>query len=131
MWNSNSNSNPHSNPNPISISNTNSNWNPNSNSNLELELELEPELDLQVDLELKLKMRPAEDEFAPLQQAPGSLHVETWAGCKQSLSLKISQEKEIPPRRAVPVFSPLPPFFAPVLPGPGREIWSTMGWTQL
>ena len=67
--------------------------------------------------------RPAVKELALLQQVPGSLREEAWAGCQQSLSLKISEGKEIQPR--------LPPFFAPVLPGPGREVRSMMGWRKL
>ena len=40
---------------------------------------------------------PAEEKLASLQQAPGKLHVETWAGRDESLGLRISQEVEIIP----------------------------------
>ena len=60
-----------------------------------------------------------------MQQEPGKVHVETWAGGKQGLSLMISQATEIQ------WFHPRPPFFATVLPGPGREIGSMMGWTEV
>ena len=54
--------------------------------------------------------RPAAKELASLQQASGKLHVEAWTGCRRSLGLKICQGKEIQPKCAVSVFSPLPFF---------------------
>ena len=65
--------------------------------------------------------RPAEKKLASLQQALGSLHEETWAGCNESLSLKISQEVEIVPKCAVTVSYLSSPFIAPVPPGPGSD----------
>ena len=75
--------------------------------------------------------RPAGEELASLQPASGKVHVETWAGGKRGPSLMISQAKKIQSRCVVSVFSPRLPFFAPVLPGPGREIRRMMGWTDV
>ena len=60
---------------------------------------------------------PAVEKLASLQQAPGSLHLETWAG----RSLPISQVVEILPGCADMVTRLPPPFFSSVSPGPGRE----------
>ena len=75
--------------------------------------------------------RPAEKKPAFSQQESGKLHVETWAGCKERLSLKISQAKETQMRCAVSVFLPRPSFSTPALPGPGSDIRRMMGWTQV
>ena len=63
---------------------------------------------------------PAVEKPASLQQAPGGLHVETWAGREGNPSLSISQLVEIVPRCADMVTRLLPPFFSSVSPGPGR-----------
>ena len=75
--------------------------------------------------------RPAGKELAPLQEAPEKLHVETWAGCKQGLDVKISQEVEMIPVCAVTVSYLSSLFNAPVPPGPGSVVWTMLGWTQL
>ena len=72
---------------------------------------------------------PAVKKPASSQQAPGRLHVETWAGRNCSPSLLISQAVEIGPVCAGMVVCLLPPFFASVSPGPGREVTNGMGWT--
>ena len=75
--------------------------------------------------------RPAAKELAPLQQALERLHDEAWAGCKGSLSQKISQEVEIVSGCAVAVSNRPSPFITPVPPGPGRVIRNMLGWSQL
>ena len=74
---------------------------------------------------------PAVEKLASLQQAPGRLHDETWAGRVGNLSLPISQVVEIVPRCADMVTCLLPPFFSSVSPGPGREVRIGVGWTSL
>ena len=75
--------------------------------------------------------RPAVKKLASLQQAPGRLHDETWAGRAQRSNLLISQVVEIVPGCA-DTASYLPPLFlASVSPGPGREVRNGMGWTLL
>ena len=56
------------------------------------------------------------------------MDVETWAGCNDSLRLKISQVQEIQIRCAVSVLSPRTSVFTPGLPGPGSEIGRRMEW---
>ena len=75
--------------------------------------------------------RPAVEKLASLQQAPGRLHVETWAGCNGNPSLSISQEVEILSGCADMVACLPPPFFSSVSPGPGREVRNGIGWSQL
>ena len=67
---------------------------------------------------------------ASLQQAPGRLHVETWAGRVGKPSLPISQVVEIMPGCADMV-TRLPPLFSSVSPGPGREVRNGMGWSLM
>ena len=74
---------------------------------------------------------PAVEKLAFLRQAPGRLHVETWAGREGNPSLPISQSVEIVPRCADMVTRLLPFFFSSVSPGPGREVWNGIGWTSL
>ena len=45
--------------------------------------------------------RPAVENLASPQQAPGRLHEEAWAGLSQKQGLRISQEVEIVPGCAV------------------------------
>ena len=73
--------------------------------------------------------RPAVEKLASLQQAPGRLHVETWAGSNGNPSLPISQVVEILPGCADMVACLPPPFFSSVSPGPGREVRNGMGWS--
>ena len=75
--------------------------------------------------------RPAGKKPVFSRKESGKVHVETWAGCNESLSLKISQVKQTQTRCAVSVFPPRPSFFTPALPGPGSEIRRMMGWTQV
>ena len=75
--------------------------------------------------------RPAVKKLALLQQVSRRVHEETWAGCKGSLSLKISHEVEIVPECAVTVSYLPSPFIAPVLPGPGRDVRNMLGWSQV
>ena len=74
---------------------------------------------------------PAVEKPASLQQAPGGLHDETWAGRVGNLSLPISQAVEIVPRCADMVTRLPPPFFSSVSPGLGREVRNGIGWTSL
>ena len=74
---------------------------------------------------------PAVEKLASLQQAPGRLHVETWAGRNKNSNLPISQVVEILPGCADMVTCLLPPFFSSVSPGPGREVRNGMGWSLL
>ena len=66
-----------------------------------------------------------------VQQAPGRLHVETWAGRGVSPSLPISQVVEIMPRCADVVTRLHPPLFSSVSPGPGREVRNELGWSLM
>ena len=74
---------------------------------------------------------PAVEKLASLQQAPGRLHVETWAGSNGNPSLSISQGVEILSGCADMVACLPPPFFSSVSPGPGREVRNGMGWSLL
>ena len=74
---------------------------------------------------------PAVEKLASLQQAPGSLHVETWAGRNKNSNLPISQVVEILPGCADMVTCLSPPFFSSVSPGPGREVRNGMGWSLM
>ena len=74
---------------------------------------------------------PAVEKLASLQQAPGRLHVETWAGCNMNSNLPISQVVEIMSGCADMVACLPPPFFSSVSPGPGREVRNGMGWSLL
>ena len=74
---------------------------------------------------------PAVEKLASLQQAPGRLHVETWAGRNQNSNLPISQAVEIMSGCADMVACLPPPFFSSVSPGPGREVRNGMGWSLL
>ena len=74
---------------------------------------------------------PAVEKLASLQQAPGRLHVETWAGRNQNSNLPISQAVEIMSGCADMVACLPPPFFSSVSPGPGREARNGMGWSLL
>ena len=69
---------------------------------------------------------PAVGKLASLQQAPGRLHVDTWAGRDGNPILPISQVVEITPGCADMVTRLPPPLFSSVSPGPGREDWSLM-----
>ena len=73
----------------------------------------------------------AVQKSASLQQAPGRLHVETWAGRNGNPSLPISQVVEIMSGCADMVTCLPPPFFSSVSPGPGREVRNGMGWSLL
>ena len=64
--------------------------------------------------------RRAGKELALVQLASGRVHEETWAGCKGSLRLKISQELEIVPGCAVTVSYLPSPSIVLVPPEPGR-----------
>ena len=72
---------------------------------------------------------PAVEKLASLQQAPGRLHVETWAGRNGNPILPISQVVEIMSGCA-DIRLPTP-FFSSVSPGPGREVRDWMGWSLL
>ena len=74
---------------------------------------------------------PAVEKPASLQQAPGGLHDETWAGRVGNLSLSISQLVEIMPGCADMVTRLLPPLFSSMSPGPGREVRNGIGWSLL
>ena len=74
---------------------------------------------------------PAVEKLASLQQAPGRLHVETWAGRNKNSNLPISQVVEIMSGCADMVACLPPPFFSSVSPGPGREVRNGMGWSLL
>ena len=65
---------------------------------------------------------PVVEKLASLQQAPGRLHVETWAGRNENSNLPISQVVEIMSGCVDMVACLLPPFFSSVSPGPGREV---------
>ena len=74
----------------------------------------------------------AVEKLASLQQAPGRLHVETWAGRDVNPSLPISQVVvEIMSRCADVVTCLPPPIFSSVSPGPGREVRNGMGWSLM
>ena len=62
---------------------------------------------------------PAVEKLASLQQAPGKLHVETWAGRDGNPSLPFSQVVEIMPGCADMVTRLSPPLFSSVSPGAG------------
>ena len=72
---------------------------------------------------------PAVEKLAAPQQAPGRLHVETWAGRNGNPSLPISQVVETMSGCADMVTRLPPPFFSSVSPGPGREVRNGMGWS--
>ena len=74
---------------------------------------------------------PAVEKSASLQQAPGRLHVKTWAGRNGNPNLQISQVVEILPGCADMVTCLHPPLFSSVSPGPGREVRNAMGWSLL
>ena len=59
------------------------------------------------------------------------MHGKTWAGDDETLRLTISQAWEIQPRCAVSMFSLQSSFLIPELPGPGSEIRTRIGWTQV
>ena len=73
---------------------------------------------------------PALEKLASLQ-APGRLHVETWAGRDGNPSLPISQVVEIMPVCADMVTRLPPPLFSSESPGPGREVRNGMGWSKM
>ena len=73
----------------------------------------------------------AVEKPASLQQEPGRLHVETWAGRDGNPSLPISQVVEIMPGCADMVTRLPPPLFSSVSPGPGREVRNGMGWSLM
>ena len=62
---------------------------------------------------------PAVEKLASLQQAPGRLHVETWAGRNKNSNLPISQVVEIMSGCADMVACLPPPFFSSVSPWAG------------
>ena len=74
---------------------------------------------------------PAVEKLASLQQAPGRLHVETWAGRDGNPSLPISQVVEIMPGCSNMVTCLHPPLFSSVSPGPGREVRNGVGWSLM
>ena len=74
---------------------------------------------------------PAVEKLASLQQAPGRLHVETWAGRNENPSLPISQVVEILLGCADMVNCLPPLFFSSVSPGPGREVRNGIGWSLM
>ena len=71
------------------------------------------------------------EKLASLQQAPGRLHVETWAGRGDNPSLLISQVVETIPGCADMVVRFPSPFFSSVSPGPRRDVRNWIGWTPL
>ena len=73
----------------------------------------------------------AVEKLASPQQAPGRLHVETWAGRFGSLSLPISQAVEIMPGCAAVVARLSCLDHSPEPPGPGRVFRNMLGWSQL
>ena len=73
----------------------------------------------------------AVEKLASLQQAPGRLHVETWAGRNENPNLPISQVVEIMSGCADMVTCLPPPFFSSVSPGPGREVRNGIGWSLI
>ena len=75
--------------------------------------------------------RPAVEKLASLQQAPGRLHVETWAGRDGNASLSISQVVKIMPGCADMVTRLLPPLFSSVSLGPGGEVRNGTGWSLM
>ena len=75
--------------------------------------------------------RPAVEKLASPQQAPGRLHVETWAGLLRNQGPRISQEVEIMSGCALVAACPSCPDNSPVSPGPGRVIRNMLGWSQL
>ena len=75
--------------------------------------------------------RLAVEKLASPQQAPGRLHVETWAGLLQKQGLRISQQVEIAPGCAAVVDRPSCLDNSPVSPGRGRVIRNMLGWSQL
>ena len=74
---------------------------------------------------------PAVEKLASLQQAPGRLHVETWAGRSGNPILPISQVVEIMQGCADMVTRLPPPLFSSVSPGPGREVRNGLGWSLM
>ena len=74
---------------------------------------------------------PAVEKLASLQQAPGRLHVETWAGRNENPNLPISRVVEVMSGCADMVTRLPPPFFSSVSPGPGREVRNGMGWSLM
>ena len=73
----------------------------------------------------------AGEKLAFAQQLSGRVRVGTWAGGKNSLNLRISQEKEIMTRCAGATVPSLIPFVTLVLPGPGSDIRMKMEWKVL
>ena len=65
---------------------------------------------------------PSVEKLASLQQPPGRLHVETWAGRHANPSLPIPQVVEIMPGCADMVTRLFPPFFSSVSPGLGGQV---------
>ena len=63
-----------------------------------------------------MSMSPAVEKLASLQQAPGRLHVETWAGLYGNPSLPISQVVEIMSLCTDMVTCLPPPLFSSVSP---------------
>ena len=74
---------------------------------------------------------PAVEKLASVKQAPGRLHVETWAGRGGNPSLWISHGVDILPGCADMVTSLPDSFLSSVSPGPGREVRNWLGWTPL
>ena len=72
---------------------------------------------------------PAVEKLASPQQAPGSLHAETWEGLLRIQGPKIFRDVEIVPGCAVAVACPSCPDYSPEPPGPGRIIRNMLGWT--
>ena len=62
---------------------------------------------------------PAVEKLASLQQAPGRLHVETWAGRNGIPNLSCADMVTCLP----------PPLFSAVSPGPGREVRNGISWS--
>ena len=75
--------------------------------------------------------RPAVEKLASPQQAPGRLHVETWAGLLQTQNLQFSQETEIMSECALVMACPSCPDHSPEPPGPGRVVRNMLSWSQL
>ena len=74
---------------------------------------------------------PAVEKVASLQQVPGRLHVETWAGRNENPNLPISRVVEIMSGCADLVACLPPPFFSSVSPGPRGEVRNGMGWSLM
>ena len=73
--------------------------------------------------------RPAVEELASPQQAPGSLHEEVWASILENQGPKIFREVEIIPECVASVACPACPDYSPEPPGPGRIIRNMIGWS--